>query len=713
VALNIPSDSAAHQHMTQMENDEIDLGQLARTLWRGKFLILLAAIVGLLIGGWYAYFQAVPVYTSTATVALEDQQAQVVDIESVVSGVSSDQASINTEIEVIRSRSLLEKLVTRLNLLEDPEFNASLRPQPKFSVGVLIKIIKSVVSTAPAATPTVSERRNLDSVIDVVLSKISVSNIRQSYVFRITATTQQAQKSAEIANTLAELYILEQLETKFQATEQATTWLTQRVAELQVQLEAAEAEVKDFNASAELVSAEALTGLNRQIKDLRDRLRETKASKAAFDQRLTDLELVQSSSDFSEIAAIANDQTLDRVVQLMLNSGDANPDRAAFDARIAQILTRAQLEVSRADQQIEALSNTIEEQEQQIQNQSGDLVQLQQLQREAEASRLIYEFFLGRLKETSVQEGIQKADSRMLSKAVVPLSPSAPRKSVILALSLVLGLMIGAAYILVKELSQTTFRDASELENKTNYTVIGQVPAIPARRRKNVLKYLTDKPSSAAAEAIRNLRTSVLLSDIDNPPQVIMFTSSIPGEGKTTQSLALTQNLTGLGKKVLLVEGDIRRRVFTEYFDVIARAGLISVLSGENTLADAVIPIPELGADILVGEKAKTNAADIFSSDRFANFLKEAREHYDYIIIDTPPVLAVPDARIIGQSVDAIVYTVKWDSTTHRQVREGIKSFEDVNIRLAGLVLSQISARGMKKYGYGDSYGAYSAYYDN
>jgi succinoglycan biosynthesis transport protein ExoP len=327
VALNIPSDSAAHQHMTQIENDEIDLGQLARTLWRGKFLILLAAIVGLLIGGWYAYFQAVPVYTSTATVALEDQQAQVVDIESVVSGVSSDQASINTEIEVIRSRSLLEKLVTRLNLLEDPEFNASLRPQPKFSVGVLIKIIKSVVSTAPAATPTVSERRNLDSVIDVVLSKISVSNIRQSYVFRITATTQQAQKSAEIANTLAELYILEQLETKFQATEQATTWLTQRVAELQVQLEAAEAEVKDFNASAELVSAEALTGLNRQIKDLRDRLRETKASKAAFDQRLTDLELVQSSSDFSEIAAIANDQTLDRVVQLMLNSGDANPDR--------------------------------------------------------------------------------------------------------------------------------------------------------------------------------------------------------------------------------------------------------------------------------------------------------------------------------------------------------------------------------------------------
>jgi capsular exopolysaccharide synthesis family protein len=243
--------------------------------------------------------------------------------------------------------------------------------------------------------------------------------------------------------------------------------------------------------------------------------------------------------------------------------------------------------------------------------------------------------------------------------------------------------------------------------------VIGQIPAIPARRRKNVLKYLTDKPTSAAAEAIRNLRTSVLLSDIDNPPQVIMSTSSIPQEGKTTQSLALTQNLTGLGKRVLLVEGDIRRRVFGQYFDIKDRAGLISVLSGHNTLAEAAIHIDELGADVLVGEKAKTNAADIFSSGRFAALLEEARAQYDYIIIDTPPVLAVPDARIIGKSVDAIIYTVKWDSTSHRQVREGLKAFEDVKIRISGIVLSQINARGMKKYGYGDSYGAYNAYYDN
>ncbi|KIN60107.1 Succinoglycan biosynthesis transport protein exoP [Sulfitobacter noctilucae] len=338
---------------------------------------------------------------------------------------------------------------------------------------------------------------------------------------------------------------------------------------------------------------------------------------------------------------------------------------------------------------------------------------MQQLQRESEASRLIVEFFLSRLKETSVQEGIQQADSRVLSRAVVPNLPSAPRKSLILALSMMLGLMFGAGYVLVREFAQTTFRDASKLEGRTGYTVIGQVPTIPAQRRKNVLKYLVDKPTSAAAEAIRNLRTSVLLSNLDRRPQVIMSTSSIPQEGKTTQSLALTQNLTGLGKRVLLIEGDIRRRVFSQYFDVPGDVGLLSVLSGDRALSEATIFVDDLGADVLVGEKAKTNAADIFSSDRFTDFLTEAREIYDCIIINTPPVLAVPDARIIGQAVDAIVYTVKWDSTTHRQVREGLRSFEDVNIKVSGLVLSQINARQMKRYGYGDSYGAYSAYYDN
>ena len=188
------TDSQVFRQMAQTTDDEIDLSALARTLWRGKIIIILCAIVAVLIGGWYAYVAATPVYTSSATVALESRQEQVVDIESVVTGLSGDQATINTEVEVIRSRGLIEKLVNRLNLVDDPEFNATLRPEPMVSIGTVVNLIRSFVSSVEVPVEEASPRAELDAVIDAVLADISVSNIRQSYVFRITATTRESRQ---------------------------------------------------------------------------------------------------------------------------------------------------------------------------------------------------------------------------------------------------------------------------------------------------------------------------------------------------------------------------------------------------------------------------------------------------------------------------------------------------------------------------------------
>jgi capsular exopolysaccharide synthesis family protein len=691
--------------------EEIDVGRLFATLWRGKVWVLLCGLVALAIGAWYAYGLATPVYTADATVALETRQEQVVDIESVMTGLSGDQASINTEVEVIRSRGLLGKLVERLDLDADPEFNPDLRPDAAISVGALIAWVRGFLPGSDEPRDLARPGSVRDRTIDAVLDRLSVSNVRQSYVFRITVTTEDPEKSALLANTLADLYILEQIEVKFDATAQATEWLTDRVGTLQVELERAEAALKDFTASSDIINADTLAALNRQIKDLRDRRSGVVATAEATAARLAALEGAIASGDIDRIAEAADDRTLTTLLPRVRS--EAAGGRETFDARVDQIVARAQLEAARAASQVEAITGSIDEIENRIAGQSAELVELQQLQREAEASRLIYEYFLNRLKETSVQEGIQQADSRVLSRAVVPAAPSEPRKGMILALSLVLGLFAGSAAILGRELMQNTFRVADELESRTGYTVMGQIPLIPARRRKNVLKYLNDKPNSAAAEAVRNLRTSLLLSNIDRTPQVLMSTSSIPAEGKTTVSIALTQNLAGLDRRVLLIEGDLRRRVFAEYFDVKTNAGLLAVLSGEATFDEAVTHDPGLGADILVGDKSKANVGDIFSSDRFARFLEEMRARYDFVVIDTPPVLAVPDARVIAQSVDAVLYSVKWDSTSHRQVRDGLRLFESVNTPVAGLVMTQISPRGMKRYGYGDSYGAYNSYYSN
>jgi len=696
--------------LAEVGDDEIDLLALVGTLWRGKWFIALFGLIAMVLGGYYAYVAAVPIYSASSTVALESRQEQVLNLESVMSGLSGDQAVINTEVEVIRSRILMERLVQSLDLMADPEFNHHLRPEPTFVLSpgwVVGKIVELVVRQAPEQ-PEPEEQDVLDRVIDAVADKIDVSNVRQSYVFRINVKTEDPRKSALIANTLAEVYISDQLEVKFEATEKASGWLSERVADLESELEAAERAVQEFNTRIDLISPETLQALNVQVKDTRDRLAAVEDTAQAARERVEQLIEARETGSLDDLVALANDPTLTRIFTMMREG--VVDDRSSFDARSLQVLERAEVEAARAESQVASLSASLEALNRQIERQSVDLVQLEQLMREAEATRLIYESFLTRLKEISVQQGIQQADSRILSYAVTPRVPSEPRKSMIVAMSLILGVMLGSGAILFREVLHKGIRTADDLERIARTAVLGQVPVIPAKHRDKVLSYLAGKSNSPAAEALRNLRTSVLLSNVDAPPQTIMITSSIPGEGKTTVSLALAQNFSDMGKKVLLVEGDIRRRVFTEYFEIADPRGLLAVLSGAVQPEDVVHHDPRLNADILPSEKSSVSATDVFSSEKFHDFIERAKEAYDVIIIDTPPVLIVPDARVIGQSCDTVLYVVKWDSTSKSQVQDGLRQFGQVNVRVSGLVLSQIDPRGMKRYGYGDRYGAYAAY---
>lgn len=692
---------------SEVDEDTIDLGALLATLWRGKWLILLVTVGSLFLAIYYAFAVAVPTYRSTAVVILQTKQDNIVDLPSIAGGLSGNQVEVNTEVEVLKSRGLAKKVVERLDLVNDPEFNGRLR-EPSGIAKVIGSIRSLLPSSSDEVAPEVDEQaekeRTLERVTASLLSKISVSNVRQSVVFNITVETQSPTKSAKIADTLAELYILNQIEVKFDTTEQATEWLSNRVSELQVQLEAAEKKVSDFTARTQLVSVEGLQALERQIKDLRDRIGNAELSQIALQESL---EALTAAETYEEKLEIANDATLDRIASDGLSSIE---DRNTFDVRLQTIIARKQADITRITQQLAALRLSETELGTQLEGQGQDLITLQQLTRESEATRLLYEYFLTRLKETSAQEGIQKADSRVLSNAVIPNGPSAPKKAQIMALSIILGAMIGSAIVLLREFRTSTFRTAGELEAHTGYTVIGQIPLIPKKKRMDTLQYLSDKPTSAAAEAIRNLRTSLMLSNLDKKPQIIVSTSSIPGEGKTTVSLSLAKFLSGLGKSVLLIEGDIRRRTLNEYFPTLPHTGIASVLNRDVDFADAIHRPKGFEADVLAGEKTSVNAADIFSSETFKTFLDEMRKQYDFIIIDTPPVLVVPDARIIAQNADAILFSVKWDSTSRALLDESLRMFHSSNQKITGLVLGQIDEKGMKRYGYGNKGGAYAAY---
>lgn len=638
--LSLPAPKAAAQE------DVLDLGILMGALWRAKWALGFATVLGAGLAIAWLQTLAVPLYRATAVVVMDPQVEKMADLGSVLPGLPADNTAVNTEVEVLSSRTLLAQVADRLDLAQDAEFNPALRPPALLAH--LVDAAKGLLGLPPSE-PLAESRTAL---VDALSDAITVRNIPDSMVFELTTEARTPQKAALISNTLSELYIERQIALKFTATEQATAWLTDRVAELQIELEKAEKKAQSFAAEMELINPETLDLLSQQLKEVRQRI-------------------------FARETA-------------MQRTGRSNArDRAQLD-------------------NLRGLENDLADK---ISRQSLDLVTLEQLQREATASRLIYEYFLSRLKETSVQQGIQQADSTILSAAEIPPAPARPRSILVIVFSALLAGLAMAVLVIRREATRETFRSPEELEEQTGKTVLGQIPRMPGRTRKSVLSYIASKPNSAAVEAIRNLRTSVFMAG-PTSPQVIMLTSSVPGEGKTTQALAMAQNMASLGKRVLVIEGDIRRRMFRSYFEMGDVAGMMGVLTRKVPLADAVWRSELLGVDILPGDKSKTNAADIFSSAQFERLLRAARKSYDLILIDTPPVLVVPDARVIGPQADAILYSVHWDKTPRRQVAAGLRSFETVGLTVTGLVLSKVNTRRQKAYGHDTGYDA-AGYYHN
>ncbi|WP_170844650.1 GumC family protein [Aliiruegeria lutimaris] len=690
------------------DDDSIDLLAVFRTLWRGKWIIGFCAVLAMLAGGFYAFRMTVPVYSATSVVALIDRAENVSPIEAVVAGfpASGSGMALYTEVEILQSRALGRKLVEKLDLVNDPEFNPPPSDGPRTSLRSLVRsglmATLGVEEAMPAPPP--SDEEILENTITKALSVFSINNRDYSLVFSIRADWTSPDKAALLADTLAQVYIEDQLQQKYDATEQASVWLSDRVVELRADLESSETAAKEFNASIDLVSAETLTAMNRQLKDLRERALATRRETEQAKEKQSALETAVASGSRQAILEAANDPRLERIA-LDVEQGLAR--QTTFDTRLAQVQARFVGELSRLEEQASALESSAARMALRVDKQSQDLVTLEQLEREVEANRLIYESFLVRFREISIQEGIQKADARVISPAVVPKVPFAPRKSRIVMMALILGVLVGSGIVLLREMLNRGFRTAKQLEQATGYPVLGQIPVMPIRDRSKLVPHIVKNVTSPAAEATRNLRTSIDLSNVDHPPKVILSTSCVPGEGKTTTAITLAYHYAALNRKVLLLEGDIRRRVMDQYFNLEHNLGFVSVLSGDAELQDVIHSDEKTGFDILPGENTSVSAADLFASEKFRELLMQLRDKYDQVIIDTPPVLLVPDARSIAMLSDVVLVNVKWDSTTGTQLEQGLGAFASVDAKVAGIVLTNVDPKGMRRYGYGKDYGGY------
>lgn len=700
--------------MRAPEDDTIDLGALLRSALAHKRTILLVTLLFTALAITYVV-NATPRYLATASLILKQQEQNVLNYENVMPGLSSsDFQAMNTELLILRSNTLLGTVVDDMSLVEDPEFNPrlSVEPPPSEPAGpswteqIGLDALWDAIGWAsseepepePEPAPTPNEiRRN---AIDILRGKLSVAMVPETYAIEVSVEARGPQKAANLANKIAEVYIAEQVDTKFTAMDDAMVWLGQRVAELKEELETAESRVREFAARSTVISEEGLLLETERLKRLRNELAARRDTAGDLRTRILRLEALRASADYAGLRDYAEDPELRALAGRLAESGADGSLTTRFDSLFERRTQQLQAEMARTERGIASLEQGVAELEAELEVRSGDFVELQQLQREAEATRLIYEHSLARMKEISIQQGIQRADARILDPAEVPLFPSHPRTVFTVVGGVFFGGLIGFFVVFLRIALRTTMQSTDELEAASGLSAIGIIPEARPRRPTALLKQMIEKPASPVAEAIRNLRATIQLSNLDAPPKVVMLTSSVPSEGKSVVSAALAQAGALSGRRVLLIDADLRRRVLREYYRADTNLGLLSVLTGAASLDEAIWHHEASQMDVLFGEEGNVTTGDVFGSHRFESFLAEARRLYDLVVIDTAPVLAVSDTRVIAQHADAIVYVVRWNATDQKLLRAGLNTLRQVNAEVTGVVLNRVKAKGSDKHGY-------------
>lgn len=726
------------------EDQVIDLRAVLSAVWRRKWIVVMTTVCFVGLAALYV-LQLTPRYAAAAQVMINTRQQTVADVDAVLSGLSLNSLAVESELEVLRSTQLLQRVIDTLRLEADPEFNPTLRAPDRMAALLnwrnwLPTETLAEFGLAPAAPPPPDPllQREFEQrmVLASVRRNLTVSKEGLSAVFNIRFSSVNPRKAALIANTIADQYIVDQLEAKFDATRRASSWLSERVQTLKTDVEIAEAAVESFREERAIAEGQSPELTTQQLAELNSRLIVAQAERAEAEARYDQiLELVQAGNASSAPEVLQSGlirtlreqeaQVQRRAAELATRYGDRHPEminvraelrdlRGAISVEIRKIVEGLRSSFETASARETALAETVSGLEQRMLNQSQTFVDLRQLEREADATRLIYENFLGRFKETTQQEGFEDADARVIANAVPPLTPYAPRRTVIAAAAGVAGVMVGLMMIGLLEYLNNTYQSVGRIQRDTGLPVLASLPRVGrARKRTHALSYIRERPGSQLAECVRNLRTAILMSQLDNPPKVIMVTSATPNEGKSTACMMLAHVSAQLGKSAIIVDCDLRSPTLAETFGITDSAGLTGVLDGSAALTDAMRRDAETGLHVLPTQRTVANAADVLSTQRFANLLADLRERFDLVLLDTPPTLAVTDARIVGARADAVIYAVRWDATPRDAVAEGLRQLTDVGVRVSGLVVTMVdfensSVRSDPGYGY---YGKYTSYY--
>lgn len=716
-----------------------------RVVWRGKLLILACITVGLLPAILYLQ-QAPRLYTAEAKLMIQAPETNDVLSErnSGIAFFRLTEEVMQTEVELISSTMLARRVVDHLGLANDPEFNVRLRkPGVLAKVGAALNPLSWFSATSSSSahsdlSPEAQQEIEKAQIARAFKERLTVKAQRRTHIVTIQFSSEDRERAAAIANTVAELYVLDRLEASFSEARQVTGWLGDRLKALQKDALAAEGAVERFRSQNDLrrSSDRQATIGDQQLSELNSRLVIARSELAQKQARLQQVRaLIKQRGSFDTSSDVLQSQLIQRLRELeaqksremseaMKTYGDRHPRIIGLRADLEDLRAKIAIEIDKvassiandvavASAGVVSMEREVADLRRQTNVAGETAVRLRDLERQSEASRSLYETFLARFKREAEQANMRRANARVVAAAEIPVRPSAPATGRILAAVILLGFAGGLAVVFLLDGLDATVRSSDDAEVLTGLPVFAVIPSHVSKEEKP-LEHILSKPHSPLVDGVRSLRTALMTGDDDAAIRTIVVTSSVPKEGKTFASVCLATVFSRTEERVLLIDADVYRPRLHTVIGVSGEKGLTEVLNGECAFDDVIHRgIAGASLDFLPAGRA-SHLAELVHGGRFEAMISQLQTRYTRIIIDSPPVLAVADVRLIARLVDRVVYLVKWGSTPRDAVRNGIKLLRAANTPVAGLVLSQVDQRKHTKYGYGDYgqyYGRYAEYY--
>ncbi|MBY5994270.1 GumC family protein [Ferrimonas balearica] len=712
----------------------VGLGGRLAVLARYKWWIALFTLAVTLAGA-AVVLQLPHIYSSTATLLLENSPSKVVSIEGVYGVDSSRDEYFQTQYEIIQSRKIADVVINQLNLAERAEF------QPEEGMDFGLSMVKDWAEAKvdallggeegpPLSEEAVAYRRH-QRLLGEYYDRLTLKPVRNTQLVSIQFEAEDPALAAEVANAIGQAYIESYMEDKLVATQEATGWMRERLERLKANLRASEEALQQFRDQAGLVDVEGLLTLEGQeLETIAGRLSEAKSRRTMAESVArnvassggNDMEALASLPEINRHPTVerlrnAEAQAEQKVAQLSQRYGPKHKTmiaaqaelrevRAALRRQIRQLVSGIQQEYQTARAQEATLSAELVAARQNYQGLSKNESRYRELQREVETNRQLYDTFLTRIKETGVAGDFNEAIARFTDRALPALKPSKPQKGPLLGMIMLAALAVSSILALLHARFVDVISRANEVETELAAKLLGIIPEVKAIGGSALAKSYFNRSRPEFGEAWRSVRTAFTLQHLNTSGISLAISSAAPGEGKTTSAISLALSLQQV-KKVLLVDCDLRKPSVGKAFELPSyQPGLTNTLSGTHSLEECIYKDEETGLHILSAGTVLSHPLEALSGDSFRRVLQLAKSEYDMVLLDTPPIHSVSDALVVARMAGSMLFVVRADHTRARLAKSAIDRVLENKILLEGVVLNR-AGKGAMQAQYGSGYDNY------